>query len=49
MLRNKKAVETSSKIFHSNHILVAEEYNPLENVVIVEEKLDGIDVDGIRN
>ena len=38
-----------SQIFHSNHILVAEEHNHLENVAIVEEKLDGIDADGIRN
>ena len=35
-------------IFKDNNVLV-EQHNPSENIVIVKEKLDGIDIDKIRN
>ena len=41
----------SSYIFKENHVFIEEEDNPSNSskVVIVEEELDGIDIDGIGN
>ena len=40
----------SSFIFAVNHFLTEEEDNPLEEkVVLDQEELDGVDIDGIRN
>ena len=39
----------SSFIFQENHVFIEEEDNPSEKVVMVKGKLDGIDIDGIRD
>ena len=39
----------SSFIFKENHVFLEEKDNPSEKVVIVEEELDGIDIDGVGN
>ena len=39
----------SSSTFKENHIFIEEEYNPFYKRVMVQEELDGIDVDGTRN
>ena len=39
----------SSFIFNANHVFMKEKDNPAEKVVINEEDLDGIEIDGILN
>ena len=39
----------SSSIFKENHVFIEEEDNPSDKVVMIEEELDGIDIDGIGN
>ena len=39
----------SSFVFKENHVFIEEEDNPTDKVVMLEEELDGIDIDGIRN
>ena len=39
----------SSSIFKENYIFFEEEDDPSDKVVIVQEKLDDIDIDGIGN
>ena len=39
----------SSFIFEGNHVFIEEEDKPSDKFVMVEEKLDGIDIDGIGN
>ena len=39
----------SSFIFKANHVFIENQDNPSEKVVTDEEKLDGIDIDGIGN
>ena len=39
----------SSFRFKENHVFIEEEDNPSNKVVIVEEELDDIDIDGFRN
>ena len=42
-------MKRSSFIFKGNHFFIEEEDNPSDIVITVEEELDGIDIDGIRN
>ena len=46
-----QVMRRSSYIFKENHVFIEEEDNPSNSpkVVIVEEELDGIDIDGIGN
>ena len=37
----------SSFIFKVNHVFMEEKHNPLEKVVIVEKKIDYIEIDGV--
>ena len=52
MTRNKKQetsfadTRRSSFLFKENCVFIEEEDNPTDKVVIVEEKLDGINIDG---
>ena len=39
----------SSSTFKENHVFIEEEHNPFYKRVMVQEELDGIDVDGTRN
>ena len=39
----------SSSIFKQNHIVIEEENNPSDKVVMVDERLDDIDIAGIGN
>ena len=39
----------SSFIFQENHVFIEEEDNPSDKVVMVKERLDSIDIDGIRD
>ena len=39
----------SSFILKENHVFIEEVDNPADKVVIAEEELDGIDIDGIGN
>ena len=39
----------SSSTFKENHVFIEEEHNPFYKRVMVQEELDGIDVDGSRN
>ena len=39
----------SSFIFKVNHVFMEEKHNPLEKVVIVEKKIDYIEIDGVWN
>ena len=41
--------ECSSFIFEENHVFIEGETLQSNNVVTVEEELDGIDIDGIGN
>ena len=42
-------MKRSSFIFKENHVFIEEQDNPSDIVITVEEELDGIDMDGIRN
>ena len=44
-----KIMIRSSFIFKENHAFTEEEDNPSDKVSIVEQNLDGIDIDGIGN
>ena len=39
----------SSSIFKENHVSIEGEDNPSDKVVMIEEELDDIDIDGIGN
>ena len=39
----------SSSIFKENHVFIEEEDKPSEKVIMIEEELDVIDIDGIGN
>ena len=39
----------SSFILKVNHVFMEEKHNPLEKVVIVEKKIDYIEIDGVWN
>ena len=39
----------SSFIFKENHVFIEEEDNPSDKFAMVEEELDGIDIDSIGN
>ena len=39
----------SSSIFKENHVFTEEEENRSDKVFVVEEELDGIDIDSIGN
>ena len=39
----------SSSIFKENYVFIEEEDRPSDKVVIVENELNGIDIDGIGN
>ena len=41
--------DSSIFIFKANHVFKEEKNNPVEKVVIDEEELDGIEVDGVLN
>ena len=38
-----------SSVFKENHVFIEEKDNPSDKVVMVEEELDDIDMDGIGN
>ena len=40
---------SSSFTFKENHVFIEEEDNPSDKIVIAEEELDGIDINGIWN
>ena len=40
---------SSSFTFKENHVFIEEEDNPSDKIVIAEEELDGIDINGIGN
>ena len=42
-------MKCSSFIFRENHVFIEEKDNPSGNVVMVEEELDGADIDDIGN
>ena len=42
-------IKRSSFIFKENQVFIEDEDNPSDKVVMVEEELDGIDIDGIEN
>ena len=42
-------IRRSSFIFKENHASIKEEENPSDKVVMVEEELDDIDIDDIKN
>ena len=37
----------SSSIFKENHVFIEAEDNPTDKVAMIEEELDGIDIDAI--
>ena len=39
----------SSFIFRENYVFIEEKDNPSDEVAMVEEELDGIDIDGTAN
>ena len=40
-------MKRSSSFFKGNHVFIEEEDNPSDKVVMIEEELDGIDIDRI--
>ena len=44
-----KQILLSSFTFKGNHVFIGVEGNPSERVIIIEEQLDDVDIDGIGN
>ena len=42
-------IDFSNFVFKVNQVFIKKKHNPVENVFIDEEKLDGIDIEGFLN